>query len=89
MDVICLETEAFYLLVEEVVSRIRERDNITTDKWISLDEAMDLLHVKSKSTMQKLRDEGLIRYSQPYKKIVLYDRESILEYLETHAKETF
>jgi len=89
LDVICLETEAFYLLVEEVVSRIRERDNITTDKWISLDEAMDLLHVKSKSTMQKLRDEGLIRYSQPYKKIVLYDRESILEYLETHAKETF
>ena len=84
-----METEAFYSLVEEVVSRIRERDNITTDKWISLEEAMDLLHVKSKSTMQKLRDEGLIRYSQPNKKIVLYDRDSLLEYIETHAKETF
>jgi Mn-dependent DtxR family transcriptional regulator len=89
LDVICLETEAFYSLVEEVVSRIRERDQITTDKWISLEEAMDLLHVTSKSTMQKLRDEGLIRYSQPYKKIILYDRDSILEYIETHANETF
>ena len=84
-----METEAFYSLVEEVVSRIREKDQISTDKWISLEEAMDLLHVTSKSTMQKLRDKGLIRYSQPYKKVILYDRDSILEYIETHANETF
>jgi hypothetical protein len=83
-----LETEAFYSLVEEVVSRIREKDQITTDKWISLEEAMDLLHVTSKSTMQKLRDEGLIRFSQPYRKIILYDRDSILTYNETHVNET-
>jgi hypothetical protein len=51
-----LETEAFYSLVEEVVTRIREKDQISTDKWISLEEAMDLLRVTSKSTMQKLRD---------------------------------
>ena len=89
MDVICLETEAFYSLIEEVVSRIREKDQITTEKWISTEEAMTLLHVKSKSTLQQLRDEGLIRYSPPNKKIILYDRESVLEYLETHAKQTF
>jgi len=88
LNVICLETEAFYSLVEEVVTRIREKDQIPTDKWISLEEAMDLLRVTSKSTMQKLRDEGLIRFSQPYKKVILYDRDSILSYIETHVNQT-
>jgi len=89
LEVICLETEAFYSLIEEVVSRIRERDHITNDKWISSEETMALLHIKSKATMQKLRDEGKIRYSQTHKKIILYDRESVLQYLEAHTKATF
>ena len=65
MDIICLETEAFYALIEEVVSRIRERDEIDEDKWIVGDQVMELLGIKSKSTLQKLRDEGKIRFSQP------------------------
>lgn len=89
MEVICLESEAFYSLVEEVVERIKEKEEIKEDKWITLDAAMTLLNVKSKSHMQKLRDEGRIRFSQPDKKIILYDRLSILNYLENHAKETF
>lgn len=55
-----METEAFYSLVEEVVSRIRERDNITTDKWISLEEAMDLLHVNA----QQGKRNGIIPLGQ-------------------------
>jgi hypothetical protein len=39
--------------------------------------------------MQKLRDEGKIRFSQPQKKIILYDRESISQYLEKNAKDIF
>lgn len=89
MNVICLEDEAFYSLIEEVVDRIKEKEGIKEDKWITLDEAMTLLNVKSKSHMQKLRDEGRIRFTQPDKKIILYDRVSILNYLEDHAKETF
>ena len=89
MEVICLETEAFYTLIEEVVGRLREKENTSAEKWIQSDVVMDLLGIKSKSTMQKLRDEGQIRYSQPHKKIILYDRESVLQYLEAYAKETF
>lgn len=89
LNVICLESQAFYELVEEVVHRMKEQQNIQHDKWINDDEAMKMLRISSRTTLQKLRDEGSIRFSQPTRKLILYDRDSILEYLETHAKDTF
>ncbi|MFD1000209.1 helix-turn-helix domain-containing protein [Ohtaekwangia kribbensis] len=89
MNVICLEEQAFYALIEEVVYRLKEKNGTDQDKWVSNEEAMRLLNVKSKTTMQKLRDEGKVRFSQPQKKIILYNRESINIYLEQHARETF
>lgn len=89
MQVICLEEKAFYELVEQVVSRLKEKNNVIRDKWVSNDEAMRLLNIKSKTTLQKLRDEGRIRFSQPERKIILYDRDSIDAYLEKNSKDTF
>ena len=89
LDIICLESEAFYALVEEVVNRLKEKEGTESDKWINDEEAMKLLHVSSKTTLQKYRDEGLIRFSQPTRKLILYDRASILEFLEKKAKDTF
>ncbi|MFN0188616.1 MAG: DNA-binding protein [Bacteroidia bacterium] len=89
MEVICLEDEAFYTLIETVVQRIKEKHGVKEDKWISGDMAMDKLKIKSKTTLQKLRDEGKIRFSQPEKKIILYDSDSIEEFLSKHAKDTF
>lgn len=89
MNVICLEEPAFYTLIETVVHRLKEKNNVVIDKWISGEEAMKKLRITSKTTLQKLRDEGKIRFSQPEKKIILYDSRSIDEYLEKNAKETF
>ena len=89
MEVICLENEAFYTLIEEVVLRLKEKNNVQEDKWISGEEAMQKMRIKSKTTLQRLRDEGRIRFTQPDKKNILYDVDSINEYLEKHAKETF
>lgn len=89
MEVICLEDAAFYSLIEKVVDRIKEKNNIPQDKWISGTEAMQRLRISSKTTLQKLRDEGKIRYSQPEKKIILYDSTSIDTYLENNTYETF
>jgi hypothetical protein len=89
LNVICLESKAFYALIEEVVDRIEKKENIVEEKWISDIEAMQLLRISSKTTLQKLRDEGAIRFTQPSKKLILYDRKSLLEYLEKHVKETF
>lgn len=89
MQVICLEEEAFYALVEQVVARIKDQLGDKKEKWISDIDAMSLLNITSKTTMQKLRDEGKIRFTQPNKKMILYDRDSIESFLELHAKNTF
>lgn len=89
MEVICLEDTAFFKLIEEVVERIKEKNGIQNDKWISAQEAMEKLRITSKTTLQKLRDTGVIRFSQPEKKIILYDSQSIDQYLEKNIKETF
>jgi hypothetical protein len=89
MEVICLQDTAFYSLIEEVVLRIKEKQNIVSDRWISREECMSKLRISSLTTLQKLRDTGAIRFSNPAKKLILYDQISINEYLEKHAKNTF
>jgi len=49
MEVICLEDEAFYSLIEEVVQRVKDKHDIKEDKWISPEEAMQKLRIKSKT----------------------------------------
>lgn len=88
MEVICLQEEAFYKLVDKVIAYTEENRG-DKRKWIDGNEAMSLLNITSKSTLQKFRDEGRIRFSQPEKRIILYDRDSINEFLEKHAKDTF
>lgn len=89
MEIICLEEDAFYALLEQVLSHVKEKHQVKEDKWISGEEAMRKLRITSKTTLQKMRDEGVIRFSQPEKKIILYDTDSINEYLNKHAKNTF
>lgn len=75
-------------MVEKVIDRLQPK-NDKLPKWIDETEAKSLLHIKSKTTIQKLRDEGRIRFSQLGKKMILYDRDSILEYIENNTKNTF
>lgn len=90
MNVIALEEEAFYQLYAKLVADIKQQLGAKPrDKWIDGEEATRLLRISSKTTLQKLRDEGKIRYSQPEKKILLYDSDSIDEWLEKHAKSKF
>ncbi|WP_259015506.1 helix-turn-helix domain-containing protein [Emticicia fluvialis] len=89
MQVICLEDSAFYELVDQVVQRLKEKNDIKNDKWVTDEVAMRRLNIKSKSTLQKLRDEGRIRFSQPQPRIILYDTDSIDIYLERNAKNPF
>ncbi|TFF36168.1 helix-turn-helix domain-containing protein [Mucilaginibacter psychrotolerans] len=89
MEVICLQEEAFYELLEKVYERLKARDKPKQEKWISGEEAMAKLRITSKTTLQKMRDEGKIRFAQPTKKLILYDSDSINEYLEDNSYETF
>lgn len=85
----CLETEAFYALVKEVVDKLKTEFKAGEDIWIDTEEAMRLLGIASKTTLQGLRDEGKIRFTAPTPKIFLYDRVSIRKYLDKKARNTF
>ncbi len=89
MQVICLEEAAFYELVEQVVARLKDKNGQEKEKWVADKEAMQLLNISSKTTLQKLRDQGKIEFSQPQKKVILYNRQSILDYLDKNARKTF
>lgn len=90
MDFRSLSDEQFYALIRHVYDKMKVDLGLPKlDKWVSGDEAMHLLRISSKTTLQKLRDGGHIRYTQPEKKIILYDTESIMDYLDKHAKDTF
>lgn len=89
MEVICLEEEAFYTLFNKVVDHIGLQDKAEAWNWVDGEKAMSLLNISSKTTLQKLRDQGKIRFSQPQPRTILYDRNSINAYLEHNARETF
>lgn len=89
MQIVCLQEEAFYALFDKVVEHLQEKLKDKPAKWIDGEEAMGILKIKSTTTLQKLRDEGKIAFSQPQKKIILYDRDSINEYIAAHVRETF
>ncbi|MGS0526476.1 helix-turn-helix domain-containing protein [Zobellia nedashkovskayae] len=90
MNVICIEEKAFYTLLDRVFKYVESKmENDTSDKWMDKKEAMQLLRIKSSTTLQKLRDEGKIRFSQPERKHIVYDRDSINAYLDAHVLEPF
>jgi len=91
MEVICFEDRAFYAMIDKLEGYIDSKRPVqsSSDKWISGEEAMRMLRITSKTTLQKFRDEGKIRYSQPEKKIILYDADSIRDFIEDFTYETF
>ena len=89
MNVICLEDEAFHALIDKVVLRFKEQTKAVEEKWISGEEAMYKMRITSRTNLKKLCDKGSTKYTQPEKKIILYDTDSTDDYLNKHSKDTF
>jgi hypothetical protein len=89
-QVICLGTDAFLQLIDETVTYVKKTHGLSYEnRWVQADEAKKILGISSSTSLQKLRDEGRIRYSQPMHKVILYDRESLMEYINDHVRNTF
>jgi hypothetical protein len=85
MELIVFESAAYWKMQEDLISKFKAALKEATkkeDDWISTDEAKQLLKVKSKSKMQQLRDDGLIKFSQHSRKNIVYSKASILDYLK-------
>jgi hypothetical protein len=87
LEVVCIESEAFYQLIKQVVDRMKS-ENGPLPEWVDAEEAMNILSIKT-SALQFLRHEGKIEFSQPSRKIILYRRSSLYAHLEKHSQKTF
>ena len=86
MEVICLEEEAFYSLINRVVEQLKSDQNNTNDPpWVGDERAMEILGCRT-SKLQELRDTEVIEFSQPSRKWIMYKTESLYNYLEQHKK---
>jgi hypothetical protein len=88
MEVICIEQKAFYELLDRVVKHIKEKNSVTQDRWVTPEEAQKILNV-GKTCLQTLRNESKVVYSQPMRKVILYDRLSLEKYLQNNIKKSF
>ncbi|MFN4233840.1 MAG: hypothetical protein ACK4IK_03435 [Bacteroidia bacterium] len=68
---------------EELTEYFKQNDSFNNIEWISQDEARKFLPLKSKTSWQKLRDSGLVVFSQMGRKI-LYSKESLIDYIDKH-----
>ena len=83
---ICMDEQVYYDLKEGLLLRLKAMNQIDDDPWITVHEALKLLSITSQTTLKKFCDQGHIRVSKITEKIVLYDRQSILQFLESHVK---
>ncbi|UZO81362.1 hypothetical protein NBT05_02550 [Aquimarina sp. ERC-38] len=91
MEVIIIESEAFYKLMEEVMGTVyktvREaKEEALNSKAVSKDyvgtmDALKLLGLKSKKRLYQLREDKLIDWYQHGRR-VLYSKQSIIRYIE-------
>lgn len=88
MEVVCLESTALFELCRLVIKELKPEFDTSQNEWLDPAEAMNLLNCK-KSKLQTIRDKGDIVFSQHSRKIILYSRTSIMEYLAKHTKQTF
>ena len=86
-DIIQIHSQAFYELVAQVIAYIKKSTD--TPSWVDTETAMKILNIRSKNTLQKLRDEGKIVYSKTTAKNILYDINSLYAYIQQNKTEVF
>lgn len=75
-------------LIRECVA-LGEKQKPKEKIWITTKETMQLIGIKSRTTLARIKNEGLIEFTQPLKKVILFKKESVLDYLESKSKKTF
>jgi rRNA-processing protein FCF1 len=90
MKVILIDEDAFFELFERVLDHVETKlEHQEQNNWLTPSQAMKKLNITSKTTLQRYRDEGKVRYTKIGRKNILYDPKSIDDFLNRHANETF
>lgn len=85
-ELICLNASAVQDLINGIVAKIKEMNLLEHDPWIKKEEAMRILRISSEETLNKFCKEGTIQRSKATDKHFLYNRDSILAFIEKHIE---
>jgi len=90
MPTTCLEEvlviKTINLLIDSEIPDYRGREKTV---WVRKEVAMEMLGISSPTSLQRLRNEGQIEYTTVLPKNILYDKDSINEYLESKRQKRF
>lgn len=85
--IIQTDSETFYRMIKKIIERIKSEE--TKDKgtdFISEKEAMQLLGISSKSTLQKYRDQSVITFYKLSGRKIRYSRMSIENFIRSRKE---
>jgi len=78
-----MEREDLETLLKEILPNVPEAES---KPWLLESEAMEILGIRSKSHMWKIRTTNPeIQVSQPSRKIILINRQSLMNWLEKNS----
>ena len=78
-----MEKEDLETLLKEILPDVPESES---KPWLLESEAMEILGIRSKSQMWKIRTTNPeIQVSQPSRKIILINRQSLMDWLEKNS----
>jgi|AntRauMFilla1563_2_1112583.scaffolds.fasta_scaffold44409_2 tetrahydrodipicolinate N-succinyltransferase len=82
-----IDPQKQYILYKKYLKEAKELSEKYFKKtiWVTRSDAMETLKISSKSTLQKMRDNNQIVYSKVSTKIILYDLDSIKDYIERNS----
>lgn len=69
--------QALILFAKEI-----EANKTIPNEWLTVKQTKKMLNIRSFTTLAKLKDEGKIAHCMPTPRILLFERQSILDYLQ-------
>ncbi len=88
-EIIRIETTAYRSLLEKTLALMKDLSRQQDDKYVTPDRAKEILGCTSDNYLRSLRDSGAIEFSSASKKIIMYNKASLVAYLDKHSKKTF
>ncbi len=76
-------------LVNRLIDKAGLKQEVEEALWVTGEKAMSLLGITSKTTLYRMRVEGLITYSEVRPKNFLYSTASIFQYIKSKEKTAF
>lgn len=84
------DAESYYRLVSEITKRmLKEYKELHTEQFLTEKQVMEMIHVKSKTTISTYRNRGLLSYIVLGKRSFLYKKSGVIAFLNSREQKAF